>query len=210
MNSKTLLVVIGALCLVVVVLGGALIFNWGRQSAEKTDAATMAATPQVASLPEPLSSSDENAPTGTPFDGKFAEFPATIYRGSTVAPDFNGSEREYAEYRTLLTDSYKSGVNFAGHYHLTFMRVGTGGFLGWIINLKNGAISPLPFGESFAQMKFYQDSRLAVLVWEDFSAEQCHFEGFEWTQREFRSVGRLTQAGHCPTTTFGNRLSDGN
>lgn len=60
MKTRTLLIVIGALCLVVLILGGSLLYNLGRQSAEPTDAPATEASSSPATV-RPASPEDPAA-----------------------------------------------------------------------------------------------------------------------------------------------------
>jgi len=63
MNSKALLIIIGILSAIVLAMGGYLIFNLGRQSAQVADTPTMAAT---AAPPETATVAPPEIPMATP------------------------------------------------------------------------------------------------------------------------------------------------
>lgn len=133
----------------------------------------------------------------------FEDYAAQPFAGPSRAPDFSGSEAEYADFRTRLRAAFDEGVNFGGAYSFAEIGCGTSCRFAYIINHKNGAISSFPLGgeENYRlTLKYMPDSTLVQASWEnvDGDVRTCVYEDFNWTTREFQSLGRSESPGSCP------------
>src|SRR5262249_41140519 len=59
-------------------------------------------------------------------NAKFTAFPVKPAFGKRVMPTFRGSNHKYSEFRTALTDGFRTGPHFAGHYVLIGIGCGAG------------------------------------------------------------------------------------
>jgi hypothetical protein len=107
-------------------------------------------------------------PVTPPFSERFGQYPVSVFQGPMVYPDFAGAQKPYANFRTRLTDAVKGGVNFAGHYALVQFGCGMGCTQGYMIDLTNGQVAPLPLGNLATGGIEYAsrpDSTLLQTVW---------------------------------------------
>lgn len=170
--------------------------------ASNLDEQRVATAPAPAPAPEPAAEPVE--PTAAVVTHRdFADFPAQPYAGPTQAPDFSGREAEYAEYKTRLSDSFNEGVNFGGAYSIVEIGCGASCRFVYILNHKNGAISSFPLGgeqNPTLNLNYVPNSTLVKTTWQDglFDEAVCVQEDFNWTTREFQSLGRSRSLGFCP------------
>jgi len=107
-------------------------------------------------------------PVTPPFSERFGQYPVSVFQGPVVYPDFAGAQKQYANFRTRLNDAVKGGVNFAGHYALVQFGCGMGCTQGYMIDLTNGQVAPLPLGNLATGGIEYAsrpDSTLLQTVW---------------------------------------------
>ncbi len=100
----------------------------------------------------------------------FADFKVPkVYRGTVHQPSFRGRSREFAEYRTRICKALNTGPNFAGKYSLVEFGCGSGGcVMGFVTDLTNGSILPLPVGGEenlYLELSYRLDSRLISAQW---------------------------------------------
>ena len=99
----------------------------------------------------------------------FAEYKVDVFLGAPSQPDFNGRDQKYGGYRTRLTESLFMGTNYGGHFQLVEIGCGTGCTLAYIVDLKTGKVSDVPFsGERYPYLRLdYRPSSAAlVALWE--------------------------------------------
>jgi len=148
-----------------------------------------------------------------PFKETFEQYAVSVYQGPGVQPDFAGAQKPYANYRTRITNGVKSGPNFAGHYSLVLFGCGLGCGTGFLVDVKNGEVSPVPFGGAAnmgIEFAFRPNSRLLETVWRsDLSfdakgnaltdpAATCVFENFIWRGGRFTVLDENKAPGMCP------------
>ena len=107
-------------------------------------------------------------PVTPPFSERFGQYPVSVFQGPVVYPDFAGAQKPYANFRTRLTDAVRGGVNFAGHYALVQFGCGLGCTQGYMIDLTNGQVAPLPLGNlASAGIEYASrpDSTMLQTVW---------------------------------------------
>jgi hypothetical protein len=107
-------------------------------------------------------------PITPPFSERFGQYPVSVFQGPVVYPDFAGAQKQYANFRTRLNEAVKGGVNFAGHYALVQFGCGMGCTQGYMIDLTNGQVAPLPLGNlASAGIEYASrpDSTLLQTVW---------------------------------------------
>jgi hypothetical protein len=121
-----------------------------------------------ASPPNAVAGNFPPAPAAPPFSERFGQYPVSVFQGPVVYPDFAGAQKPYANFRTRLTDAVKGGVNFAGRYALVQFGCGMGCTQGYMIDLTNGQVAPLPLGNlTNAGIEYASrpDSTLLQTVW---------------------------------------------
>lgn len=141
-----------------------------------------APTPAPSSITPPASGQKEAV---------FSDYPATVYRGRTKMPDFNGIDRDYASFRTRIRDGLNAGPNFAGHYALIQFGCGTGCSATMLADAITGHVYNFPLsGEEYSQLdlKFAPTSNLIVGRW--ISSGRCMREALLWDGRAFKSLGK--------------------
>jgi hypothetical protein len=109
--------------------------------ARASTAATAATSPLDAALPDGVTAV---AKVAEPSTSMFAQYSDSLYTGSPVSPDFNGNQRKYREYRTMLLNGIKRGVNFGGYYSIVTFGCGTECLMGYIVDLRTGDVYDLP------------------------------------------------------------------
>lgn len=93
-----------------------------------------------------------------------------VYGGPSAKPDFN-SRPGASKYRTQILDEMKRGANFSGHYSIVKVGCGTGCTFSYLVDVKSGRISGLPFGgEVYNMLSFSHrvDSNLIKVSWVEF------------------------------------------
>jgi hypothetical protein len=153
-------------------------------------------------------------PATPPFSERFNTYPVSVFKGPMVFPDFAGAQKPYANFRTRLTDAAKGGVNFAGHYAVVQFGCGMGCTQGYMIDLTNGQVAPLPLGElASAGIEYASrpDSNLLQTVWRsdmllDANGAQankdptptCVFENLLFQGGKFTVLDQNKTATLCP------------
>ncbi|QQS40526.1 MAG: hypothetical protein IPM63_14310 [Acidobacteriota bacterium] len=135
---------------------------------------------------------------------KFEDHKAEVWNGTVKAVNLD-SHKDARMFRTRLTEAQKEGVNFAGHFILTYWGCGTNCLVGAVIDAKTGRVYfpeqmaglgvGLPGTDIEAEaLEFKKDSSLVVvrgalsddervgthyLVWEGNGFRQLNFVGSE-------------------------------
>jgi hypothetical protein len=160
----------------------------------------------ASSIPDPATSTaDQTAPTSNMAEFSFGDFPSEIFSGARVAPDFNGPQRQFREFRTMISDGVKQGPVYAGSVAISTFGCGTDCSMGYATDLQNGMVVPLPVGgeaNSDLALEYHPGSRLLKAAWKgaanDYSGPPTDCSGFayfEWTGREFKT---LKVSSHSP------------
>ena len=112
----------------------------------------------------------------------FAQFPAVVYRGPTVMPDFKGKQRPFADLRTKLAQGFRGAAAFGGSWRVIDIGCGSGCVMIYLGDLATGTILETALGgEEHGQLdlKYRPDSRLLLATWaEDFEGTSCKGQGF--------------------------------
>ncbi len=116
-------------------------------------------------------------------DLEFSAFPAQdVFIGKARLPDFNGQARDFAPFRTRVTDAIKSGVTFAGELSVAQFGCGTGCTTVIVANNRTGELYDFPRGGEFNQaltLEFKPNSKLMLVRWyTDSFWETCVLEAF--------------------------------
>ncbi|MBB6304762.1 hypothetical protein [Rhizobium leucaenae] len=105
-----------------------------------------------------------------------------VYEGKPRLPDFNGRDKDFALFKTRITEAMKAGVTFAGEYSVAQFGCGTGCLNVVVANNRTGQLYGFPRGGEFNQgleLKFDRHSNLMVVRWyTDSLWETCIFESF--------------------------------
>lgn len=140
------------------------------------------------------------ADAASPAQLRFEQFPAAVFRGKTVMPDFRGKQRQFAEVRTRLTAGFRGTPQFAGSLRVIEIGCGTGCVSIYLGDLATGAIYETNLGgeeHSQLSLKHRADSRLLVATWQDdFEGSSCTSEVFQWKDSRLHSGG--TRSVKCP------------
>ena len=149
---------------------------------------------------------DQSATTANMMDYDFSSFPSRSFAGPWVAPDFARAQRPYRQYRTMISEGAKQGPVFAGSVAITQFGCGTDCSMGYAIDLKDGAVVPLPVGgeaNSDLATEYHRGSRLLKAAWKGAllsypgDIKACAgFAYFEWTGHSFKT---LKASPHAPT-----------
>jgi TPR repeat protein len=118
-----------------------------------------------------------------------------IYKGRTHFPDFKGVEREFAHFRTRISNGLKEGPNFAGRYSIIEVRCGTGCRNVYIADNPTGKVFHFPRGGEDNYMlvlEFRVDSRLVIAQWSSYEKDECVVEFFEWDGSQATVIGKKT------------------
>ncbi len=118
-----------------------------------------------------------------------------IYDGPIRRPDFNGRDRNFADFRTLISSQMKKGANFSGQYVITEIGCGTGCSIAILSDLKTGQQYKFPRGGEEAgpiTLKYKAGSSLLIATWRDGAQcvlEPMLFDGQKWATLMKASVG---------------------
>lgn len=97
-----------------------------------------------------------------------------IYAGPIRLPDFKGRDRDFATFRTRISNGMKAGVNFSGQYAITQIGCGSSCSIAFVSDLKTGHQFRFPYGGEDAgpmTLKHSAGSRLLIATWRD--GDQC-------------------------------------
>jgi hypothetical protein len=141
-----------------------------------------------------------------PANAKFTAFPAKPAFGKRVMPTFKGSNHKYSEFRTALTEGFRNGPHFAGHYVLIGIGCGAGCRTFYLGDLNTGLITDFPRGgedNMYLELTFKPNSRLVRATWAQFSKngddlKTCTHEDFVLNGAKFDLIGRSDVKGACP------------
>lgn len=131
----------------------------------------------------------------------FAQFPAKVYSGPTVLPDFKGKQRAFAKLRTRLTQGFRGKPTFAGSWRVIEIGCGTGCTIVYLGDVATGNIVETELGgEEHGQLRLQHraNSRLIVATWEeDFDGEVCIRQGFALEAGRLKAASGQVK-GRCP------------
>lgn len=171
-------------------------------------AACSQSTAQSAAPSEPASSTEQaielSATTVAELQtADFAAYPAEAYAGERHMPDFNGAQRGFRVYRTLLSQGAAQGPNFAGQFALVQIGCGAGCNATYQINLATGGITEITFARSVVDIQNRVDSALLKARWFIAPAAlngqwKCHYENYVWRDGQLTSLGQAETDGGCP------------
>lgn len=97
-----------------------------------------------------------------------------IYAGPVRLPDFKERDRDFAIFRTRITNGMKAGVNFSGQYAITQIGCGSSCSIAFVSDLKTGQQFAFPYGGEEAgpmTLKHSAGSQLLIATWRD--GDQC-------------------------------------
>jgi hypothetical protein len=131
----------------------------------------------------------------------FSKYPSAVEKPRVKSVDFR-HDAGARSYRTRLTEAFRGGVNFAGHYIITGWGCGTGCTNGAVIDTRNGkVIWPVQlynldasYGEGYSdkQIDFRKNSRLIIIHGrpgtgdENSDAPPSGDYYYEWRNNRFR------------------------
>ncbi|TGR70908.1 hypothetical protein EN837_05525 [bacterium M00.F.Ca.ET.194.01.1.1] len=120
------------------------------------------------------------------------QFPVSrIYSGPIRLPDFNGRDRDFATFRTRISNGMKAGVNFSGQYAITQIGCGSSCSIAFVSDLKTGQQFRFPYGGEEAgpmTLKHSAGSRLLIATWRD--GDQCVLESMTFNAGTWDSLAK--------------------
>jgi hypothetical protein len=135
-----------------------------------------------------------------PADG-FGAYPAPVWHGRPAAPNFSTLPAA-RQFRTMINDGARHGVNFAGRYALVSFGCGAGCNLTYMVDEANGRISAFPMGGEnypYLTLDHRADSRLLHARWGRTSgSEACVHQDLVLEARGFRRLAQHITPGACP------------
>jgi hypothetical protein len=107
---------------------------------------------------------------------------AKVFKGKLQLPDFKGRDKEFADFRTRITETMKAGVTFAGEFSVVQFGCGSGCSGVVVANNRTGQLFGFPRGGEFNQaltLEYKANSRLMLARWyTDSLWETCVVESF--------------------------------
>jgi hypothetical protein len=106
-----------------------------------------------------------------------------VYSGKTKLPQFKGRDKAYREFRTVIRDGMKDGVNFAGEYSVVQYGCGAGCSIAVVADNRTGQVFDFPRGgesNTYMTLQYAKDSRLIIAQWASYDDSACHIDFFEW------------------------------
>lgn len=123
-------------------------------------------------------------------EADFAAYPAKLYAGKTVLPDFDGAARAFRLYRTRIREGMAQGPDFAGHLAVIQFGCGTGCSIIHVGDLRSGRVYRFPLGEAAIELGYRKDSRLIAAQWQDYASGTCWRDRYLWTGKGFERLSR--------------------
>jgi hypothetical protein len=115
-----------------------------------------------------------------------------VYQGPIHYPDFNGREKNIADYSVKIIDEMGSGPNFAGHFTIVELGCGTDCRFAFIADLATGKVYDFPYGgEVFnaLSLDYKVKSNELTVRWAttaDPAADRlCVIQNLEWNGEKF-------------------------
>ncbi len=116
-----------------------------------------------------------------------------IYAGPVRLPDFNGRDRDFATFRTRISDGMKAGVNFAGQYAITQMGCGSSCSIAFVSDLKTGQQFRFPYGgEEAGPMTLKHSAGSLLLIVTRRDGDQCVLESMIFNGKTWESLAKHT------------------
>ncbi|MES4993185.1 hypothetical protein ABVB70_23005 [Agrobacterium radiobacter] len=119
------------------------------------------------------------------------QFPVSIYSGPIRLPDFKGRDRDFATFRTRISNGMKAGINFSGQYAITQIGCGSSCSIAFVSDLKTGHQFRFPYGGEEAgpvTLKHTAGSRLLIATWRD--GDQCVLESMIFNAGTWDSLAK--------------------
>jgi hypothetical protein len=122
-----------------------------------------------------------------------------VYEGKLQLPDFKGRDKDFAPFKTRITEAMKAGATFAGEYAVAQFGCGTGCSKVVVANNRTGQLYGFPRGGEFDQgleLKFDRHSNLMVVRWyTDSFWETCVYESFVFNDGRWIAGDALASKG---------------
>ncbi|UWU20158.1 hypothetical protein N2601_12725 [Rhizobium sp. CB3060] len=122
-----------------------------------------------------------------------------VYEGKLSLPDFKGRDKDFALFKTRITEAMKAGVTFAGEYSVAQFGCGSGCTNVVVASNRTGQLYSFPRGGENNQgleLKFDRHSNLMVMRWyTDSSWESCIFESFVFNDGRWIAGDALASKG---------------
>lgn len=132
----------------------------------------------------------------------FQAYPAQVYTGPTVRPDFKGRARPHAPFRSRLLAGFRGKPDFAGSWRVITFGCGTGCAMVMLGNLATGDVLDTDLGgEDHPELGLQHraNSRLLVATWAtEPMGDQCRQQAFELEAGKLKPVGGARPAPCAP------------
>lgn len=125
-------------------------------------------------------------------DAEFAHYgTGPLYSGRPARPKL-GNDRLVHEFRTIIREEAKAGVNFAGHYRLIEIGCGSDGcLLIFLIDIKTGRMKLSFTRTAVSNTAFlYSPNSRLVLFWR-YEAGHCKAGRLVWTGSSWRRFSEM-------------------
>lgn len=114
-----------------------------------------------------------------------------VYQGPIRYPDFNGRDRNYANYRTRIRNEMSTGPNFAGHFAVVEIGCGTSCRFAFISNVATGQVYSFPYGgEEYYHLVLTYNVKQNFIVATWIQSDQCIQASLTWNGTAFGSPYR--------------------
>lgn len=111
-------------------------------------------------------------------------------------PDFAGPDRDYARYKTRISNEMRTGPNFAGRYAMVEIGCGTGCRFVFVGDVATGRVYDFPYGGEeyyMLDLRYNVKSEYVVAHW--ISGEKCMEDLLDWNGKRFRSTNKRVLGG---------------
>jgi hypothetical protein len=133
---------------------------------------------------------------------RFEDYPVAAYNGPRHAPDFTGPGKKYRNFHTVISQGFRNGRGFAGHYVLFAVGCGAGCRSVTLGDLATGKILDFPLGgeENYnLEFQVQADSRLVKTEWEVLGNQTtCSTADLVLKGSAFSRKDTGTKPGNCP------------
>ena len=131
----------------------------------------------------------------------FEQHTTPIYSGPSAKPNFQSLPGSI-NYRTMIRNRMKQGVNFSGHYAIVTFGCGTGCKFTYLTDVKSGGIYDFPLsGEEYNKLwlDYRPDSKLIKASWAegDFEEPICVRQELVLKGVSFKLLNKTKTEGEC-------------
>lgn len=123
-----------------------------------------------------------------------------VYSGKIGRPDFQGRDKDFADFKADILQGMSQGVNFSGAYRITQIGCGSSCSIAILSDLRTGKQFKFPHGGEAVgpvSLKFSANSSLMISTWR--SGDECFLESLEFDGGKWVTLARpsLGKADLC-------------